>query len=74
MTGRENKRQAEKASKLAGPVRLRFTGEGTIAIKGPVTGKTYLASESTREIDVDPRDAEEFIQNGIFVRASSSFH
>jgi len=66
MIGRKNKRQAEKASRGARPVRLRFTGTGTIAVKGPLTGKTYLASESNREIDVDPRDADEFIQSGIF--------
>lgn len=51
------------------PVRLRFEGSGTIALRGAITGKPYAASESTREIDVDPRDAGGFLQDGIFVRA-----
>ena len=69
MTSSESKRQVEKASLAAPPVRLRFLGTGTIALKGAITGKPYLASESTREIDVDARDATEFLEHGVFSRA-----
>jgi len=69
MTRREDKQGAPKARQVDQPVRLRFIGAGTIAFRGPVTGKPYLASESAREIDVDPRDVDELIQNGVFVRA-----
>jgi len=69
MTGGKDERGAQKARQVNRPVRLRFIGAGTIALKGPVTGKPYLASESAREIEVDPRDADEFVQSGVFVRA-----
>lgn len=64
-----NKRQAYRAWLMPRPVRLRFEGSGTIALKGAMTGKPYMASESTREIDVDPRDAGGLLQNDLFVRA-----
>jgi len=64
-----NKRQAYRTWLAPRPIRLRFLGAGAVALKGAVTGKSYMASESTREIEVDPRDAGEFVQNGIFVRA-----
>jgi hypothetical protein len=51
------------------PVRLRFQGAGVIALKGEITGRPYSASESTREIDVDPRDAAGFLLDGLFVLA-----
>ena len=51
------------------PVRLRFVGEGTIEIKGAMTGRSYVASENAREIDVDPRDASGLLQGGRFDRA-----
>jgi len=63
------KRQAHRAWLMPRPVRLRFEGSGTIALRGAITGKPYTATESTREIDVDPRDAGAFLQDGIFVRA-----
>jgi hypothetical protein len=51
------------------PVRLRFLGEGKIEAKGTVTGTPYGASESKREIEVDPRDARAFLQDGKFALA-----
>ena len=64
-----NKRQAYRTWLMPRPVRLRFLGAGAIALKGAATGKPYAASESTREIEVDPRDASELVRHGVFVRA-----
>lgn len=64
-----NKRQAHRAWLMPRPVRLRFQGAGVIALKGEITGRPYSASESTREIDVDPRDAAGFLLDGLFVLA-----
>ena len=64
-----NKPEAYKAWLKPRPVRLRFLGTGAIALKGPVTGQPYMASESTREIEVDPRDAGELVEHGVFTRA-----
>jgi hypothetical protein len=64
-----NKRQAFKAWLTPRPVRLRFLGAGSITLKGAFTGNAYMASESSREIEVDPRDAGEFVLHGAFVRA-----
>ena len=63
------RRKAYKAWLAPRPVRLRFLGEGRVEAKGTATGKPYVASESTREIDVDPRDANAFLQGGKFVMA-----
>ena len=63
------KRQAHRAWLAPRPVRLRFQGAGAIAFTGALTGKPYTASESSREIDVDPRDAAAILQDGLFVRA-----
>lgn len=64
-----NKRQAFKAWLKPRPVRLRFLGAGAIALKGAVTGTPYMASESTREIEVDPRDAGGLVHDGLFAHA-----
>jgi hypothetical protein len=64
-----NKRQAFKAWLKPRPVRLRFLGAGVIALKGAVTGTPYMASQTAREIEVDPRDAGDLVQHGVFVRA-----
>ncbi len=64
-----NKRRAHKAWLTARPVRLRFQGAGAIALRGAVTGRAYTASESTPEIEVDPRDAGGFLEDGLFIRA-----
>lgn len=61
------RRQAYKAWLVPRPVRLRFLGEGKIEAKGTMTGTPYRASESNREIEVDPRDASAFLRDGKFV-------
>ncbi len=63
------KRHAHRAWLMPRPVRLRFLGAGTIELKGAATGKSYVASEGAREIDVDPRDANGLVQGGRFDRA-----
>lgn len=63
------KRQAYRAWLSPRPVRLRFLGTGTIELKGATTGKSYVVSKETREIDVDPRDASGLLQGGRFNRA-----
>jgi hypothetical protein len=60
------RREANKAWLQPHPIRLRFLGTGTFAFRGPVTGRNYSASESGREIDVDPRDARDAVQSGSF--------
>jgi hypothetical protein len=63
------RRQAYKAWLAPRPVRLRFLGEGTAEVKGVGTGKSYLFSETAREMDVDPRDAREILRGSAFVLA-----
>ena len=41
-------------------------GEGRVEAKGKVTGRSYVASESAREIEVDARDARNFLEGGRF--------
>jgi len=45
---------------------MRFVGEGRIEAKGNVTGRSYVASDSAREIEVDARDARNFLEGGRF--------
>lgn len=60
------RREAYKAWLQPHPIRLRFLGDGTFEFRGPFSGTTYSASETTREIEVDPRDAREVVQSGRF--------
>jgi predicted transcriptional regulator with HTH domain len=48
---------------------LRFLGEGEAEVKGAGTGKSYLFSETAREMDVDPSDARGMLRGPEFVLA-----
>ena len=63
------RRQAYKAWLAPRPVRLRFLGEGEAEVKGAGTGKSYLFSETAREMDVDPSDARGMLGGPEFVLA-----
>ena len=60
------RRQAYKAWLVPRSIRLRFVGGGTFEARGATTGRTYVASEAEREVEVDPRDAKEILQSGRF--------
>jgi len=66
------RRQTYKAWMVSRPVRLRFLGEGTIQVRGNSTGKSYVFTETEREMDVDPRDARGLLQEGSITVAMNS--
>ena len=60
------RRKAHRAWLESRPVRMLFVGEGRVEAKGKVTGRSYVVSESAREIEVDARDARNFLEGGRF--------
>lgn len=60
------RRRAHRAWLTSRPIRLRFLGEGTIVVKGSVTGRPYIFSEEAREGNVDLKDARGFLQGSNF--------
>jgi len=51
-------------------VRLRFVGQGRIEARGNATGRSYVASDTAREIEVDARDLSGLLQGKSFVIAN----
>jgi hypothetical protein len=47
-------------------VAIRFLGQGSVAVKGPVTGLTYAFSASTPRRGVDARDAPALLRTRLF--------
>ncbi len=61
------RRQAFKAWLVSRPIRLRFIAAGVFQSNGAATGRTYLASETAPEVEIDPRDAKQILATGKFV-------
>jgi hypothetical protein len=47
-------------------LQIEYGGGRTVAVQGPVTGKSYLFSGLKRVQDVDPRDAPAILRGGYF--------
>lgn len=57
------------AAPAPGSVRLRFTRESGVRVRGPVSGLSYAFSGDAPVQSVDARDAETLLQTGYFRRA-----
>jgi hypothetical protein len=69
------RREAAKRPRISRPIKLRFLGEGTVEVRGIITGKTYTFSETSRELEIDRHDARGF-KDAIFavVQPSAASH
>jgi hypothetical protein len=56
------------ASAAAGRVTVRYCGNSTILVRGPVTGQTYRFSAAEPNQDVDARDVESLVRAALFQR------
>ncbi len=57
------------AAAVSGGVRLRFTGQAHVRVRGPVTGVDYVFSGNAPVGTVDGADADGLLRTGYFRRA-----
>lgn len=48
------------------PIPIVYLGKGSIVVRGPVTGKTYLFASAGEPLLVDERDAPAFLRSAPF--------
>jgi len=60
---------AEAAPAEAGGVRLRFTGQSRVRVRGPASGADYVFSASEPVRAVSAADAPGLLESGYFRRA-----
>lgn len=51
------------------PERIRYTGDWSILIRGPISGRAYSFDTERREQPVDERDTEAMLLTGMFERS-----
>lgn len=60
---------ASTAAQPASAVRLRFTGQSRVRVRGPATGADYVFSGNDPVAAVHARDVEGLLRTGYFNRA-----
>jgi hypothetical protein len=60
---------AADGAPLAGTVRLQFTRQSGVRVRGPVSGASYAFSGDAAVQAVDARDADALLRTGYFRRA-----
>ncbi|HET6764352.1 MAG TPA: hypothetical protein VFH27_11790 [Longimicrobiaceae bacterium] len=68
-SGAQRAPAAAPAQAAAGGVRLRFTEQARVRVRGPATGDDYVFSGSDPVRTVDAGDAEALLRTGYFRRA-----
>ncbi len=48
---------------------LAYTGDATLALRGPASGRIYRVAPGGRPFEADPRDVDALLRCGLFRRA-----